>query len=912
MSEDKEKYVDRMNLLVPINSLAPQHQVELLAKAEILQFKRRQYVFKQGDRDSYAYYLLEGKLDMYSDDQLIKQVEGGTAAAYQPLAQLQPRQLSAQAKTKIVVLRVNRTTLDQLLTLDQQEADQAPAVEVKELDEEEDSGDWLGRMLQSELFEKIPPSNIQKLLSTMESVEFKKGDYVVKQGDLGDYYYVVQSGRCEVVRESSETGNEVVLAQLRPGDSFGEEALITGSKRNASVRMLGNGELVRLTKDDFIELITKPVMRSVTHAKAEELVESGKAVWVDVRQADEFAGSGIEGALNLPLNQMRAKLEDLPTDKTYITYCDTGGRSSAAAFLMAERGFDVCYVAGGYLYIPEIAATPKAPPAEELVPVSQRAATETTRPPEPAEEAEEEIDYDVRASVLTAELGVADMQLEEAEKLQADVASAQHEAARRDEEKRKAEQARKQAEQAEEERRKAEQARIEAERLAEEHRQAAERAKLAAKRLEEEQRKDEEAKREAKQREEAEQQAARKRAEQQLAEEQKLKAEREKINAEAKKAAAMIEEAKRLRQQIEAAKREAEAEAEKRRQEQEAEFKRMREAAEQRLRDEEARLQEVYQRNAEELQEARRLREEAERKLEEERAALAEKSKETGEIMKAAKAKEARLQKEAQRLLEEYRSKEQDLQQAAAGKIAAERKRLEAEFVRTAAELEEAQRERAAAQAARQAAQEEAEQIIAEYKAAHEKQQAAAQAKLEAEREQLRKEAEKISSSLAEAKKAQEEAARAKQEAEMQQKDLVGLVAQHQGEGSAAMRVIEAKIKAELEAIQAREEEAAQQLHQAEEAQLHIEEQQKLNVEEIERVKEVGEQMSEQLHAELDDWLSEQEKLQETTFEREKLKEQIEISERIKNRAAAARAESSAHDQALLDELAEFMDSDDD
>ena len=50
-----------------------------------------------------------------------------------------------------------------------------PAIEVEELDSAT-TGDWLTDMLQSELFAHVPPSNIQRLLETLESVEFKAGD----------------------------------------------------------------------------------------------------------------------------------------------------------------------------------------------------------------------------------------------------------------------------------------------------------------------------------------------------------------------------------------------------------------------------------------------------------------------------------------------------------------------------------------------------------------------------------------------------------------------------------------------------------------------------------------------------------------------------------------------------------------
>ena len=222
MDAEKQKYDELIKSLVPISGLAPQYQNEAIHNAKILKFKKKQFVFKQGDVDSYTYYLLDGELDLQANGQLLKTVKGGSVDAQSPLSQLQPRQMSAQSKGKSVVLRVGRDLLDRLVTMDDPGVS-AGAVEVSEVevDEDDDGGDWMTRMLQSELFSRIPPGNIQRLFAVMESVEFEAGSVVVEQGSPGDYYYIVQSGRCEVTRKASGDGKPIKLAELGGGDSFG-------------------------------------------------------------------------------------------------------------------------------------------------------------------------------------------------------------------------------------------------------------------------------------------------------------------------------------------------------------------------------------------------------------------------------------------------------------------------------------------------------------------------------------------------------------------------------------------------------------------------------------------------------------------------------------------------------------------
>ena len=74
---------------------------------------------------------------------------------------------------------------------------------------------------------------------------------MIKQGTEGDYFYVVVAGKCVVTRETPLNKEGIKLAELGPGDSFGEEALIAEAKRNATVTMSTDGTLMRLGKTRF-------------------------------------------------------------------------------------------------------------------------------------------------------------------------------------------------------------------------------------------------------------------------------------------------------------------------------------------------------------------------------------------------------------------------------------------------------------------------------------------------------------------------------------------------------------------------------------------------------------------------------------------------------------------------------------
>ena len=116
MPAKHEPLLARIPLLVPINNLPSSQQETLTERARVIELRRKEYIFRQGDRDEWSYYVLEGEIEMYADDQLIKRVKGGEGESFHALAQLQPRQMSARAKTKVKILQLNRNLLDRLLS----------------------------------------------------------------------------------------------------------------------------------------------------------------------------------------------------------------------------------------------------------------------------------------------------------------------------------------------------------------------------------------------------------------------------------------------------------------------------------------------------------------------------------------------------------------------------------------------------------------------------------------------------------------------------------------------------------------------------------------------------------------------------------------------------------------------------
>jgi CRP-like cAMP-binding protein len=346
MAADQTASAQLLRTFAPLDGMKRENLAALAKKVSVRSLSAGHVLFSQGDTDKRTVWLVSGLVEMDDGERKVGLVRAGTAEAKNPLAPQLPRRVTIRAVDDISYLSIDSDLLDVMITWDQ-----TGTYEVEELQAQLQSAgaatdDWMTTLLQTNAFHRIPPANIQAIFQRLQRIPCKAGEVVIKQGDEGDYFYIIVSGRCLVTRETPLSRDGIKLAELGVGDSFGEEALISEAKRNATVTMITDGVLMRLNKQDFRELMNDPLLQWVEAAHALEIVGRGGR-WLDVRLPSEHQNLAIEGSLNVPLYLIRLKLSTLDRGVPYVTYCDTGRRSSAAAYIMVERGYDAYVLKGG-------------------------------------------------------------------------------------------------------------------------------------------------------------------------------------------------------------------------------------------------------------------------------------------------------------------------------------------------------------------------------------------------------------------------------------------------------------------------------------------------------------------------------------------------------------------------------------
>ncbi|MFW6092757.1 MAG: cyclic nucleotide-binding domain-containing protein, partial [Pseudomonadota bacterium] len=194
---------------------------------------------------------------------------------------------------------------------------------------------WQPRFLASPLMQRLPPAAWQRVLRAMTLEAHAAGARIVTAGEAATCCYVLCSGAAEI----RCSGDGAPVALLEPGNLFGEDALVTGRGRNASVVMTGPGATVSLSAEHFRRWLLDPVIRPLPSP-------AGCCV-IDLDAPPPIPRPG---HVYLEPGEVRRAARMLSAGETYAI---VGGRLSErylAAFLLAERDIDarpVCEGAAG-------------------------------------------------------------------------------------------------------------------------------------------------------------------------------------------------------------------------------------------------------------------------------------------------------------------------------------------------------------------------------------------------------------------------------------------------------------------------------------------------------------------------------------------------------------------------------------
>ncbi|MDA7687379.1 cyclic nucleotide-binding domain-containing protein [Pseudomonadales bacterium] len=332
-----------LNDFVPMQDLSSAHLHSVARSSKLTNLPVGQLIADRNFLDNFYCYLVSGEVAVTHGSSMKPVTYSAEDFGRLSLGDFLKNIRHLRAASDVQVLVVARKELDSMLCWDQ--VAKSLSLELTAERSRDEDRDWINTLLTSNLFHKIPPYNIRRVLDKFTPRLVQAGEVVVRQGERGDECYIIKEGRAVVSVEESTLPAPQVLAELVAGQCFGEEALANMTLRNASVTMDRNGVLMVLKKRDFLALMSEPKIAGVSSQQAAAMVAAG-ATWLDVRSQQEFDHEHYQEAFHLPLHLLAIKARLMSDDGKYMAYCSTGRRACAAAMLLRQQGFDVTPVVG--------------------------------------------------------------------------------------------------------------------------------------------------------------------------------------------------------------------------------------------------------------------------------------------------------------------------------------------------------------------------------------------------------------------------------------------------------------------------------------------------------------------------------------------------------------------------------------
>ena len=323
---------------MPFTLLSQERISEVVNVVRFIEMREGEIFQITGGKGKDYLFVIEGSLNVITHGE-VRHVKGPEETRKSPII-LQPKPATSTlvARSNTIICHADRDMLDDLISWDEM-------VHMME-DTNETLAEQLEQVRNSLVFRRMPLELVEMAFARMKTVHLKKGETAVKQGEEGNSFYIITQGSADVMQSGVYDNKQKKIAELKTGDAFGCDALISGNTRSETVVMREDSSLSVLNKKDFEELISHPLIKTAHQKVVKSMLDTGH-VPIDVRYAEEYDEGHIPGAKLIPLFELRNRISELDKKLKYVVYCHGGSRAAVAALVLTQNQLDVVCLEGG-------------------------------------------------------------------------------------------------------------------------------------------------------------------------------------------------------------------------------------------------------------------------------------------------------------------------------------------------------------------------------------------------------------------------------------------------------------------------------------------------------------------------------------------------------------------------------------
>jgi CRP-like cAMP-binding protein/rhodanese-related sulfurtransferase len=316
----------------------------LAGKIKLIKFSAGSLIVKEGSMGDAFYFVKQGQLEITKktkSGEVAKLSVIGSGQGFGEMALLtcSVRSSSVRAITDVELFELSKSTFEDVVL---QESAFKSMLYQKTRDHMR-----FNRIKTLQPFQLLEPAKMYAAMEKMIEKKYATGEDIITQGEKGDFYYIIKSGRVSVLKKKKGEEEYRQIAVLSEGDAFGEEALIRDDPRNATCRAEEGTTVLALNKKDFDQIVKAAFMENIFPEEIPLETYLDDFVVIDARIPAEYEDEHIYGAINIPVEVLREKCAEFDKSKQYITYCLNDSRGMVATFLLRNRGFNSRCLRGG-------------------------------------------------------------------------------------------------------------------------------------------------------------------------------------------------------------------------------------------------------------------------------------------------------------------------------------------------------------------------------------------------------------------------------------------------------------------------------------------------------------------------------------------------------------------------------------
>ncbi|XP_068043762.1 cGMP-dependent protein kinase 2 isoform X4 [Anomalospiza imberbis] len=218
-SSEKKLITEALNKNQFLKRLEPHQTRDMVECMYERTFQQGSYVIRQGEPGNHIFVLKEGSLEVFQQNKLLSSIPVWTAFGELAILYNCTRTASVKAITNVKTWALDREVFQNIMRVTAQTRQEQ----------------YRNFLRSVSLLKNLPEDKLTKIMDCLEVEYYDKGDYVIREGEEGNTFFIIAKGKVIVTQSTTDHSQPQVIKNLHKGDYFGEKALISDDVRSANV-----------------------------------------------------------------------------------------------------------------------------------------------------------------------------------------------------------------------------------------------------------------------------------------------------------------------------------------------------------------------------------------------------------------------------------------------------------------------------------------------------------------------------------------------------------------------------------------------------------------------------------------------------------------------------------------------------